>query len=299
MGTEKAAANGIELAYETFGRRDDPPVLLIAGVGAQMISWPDGFCELLAERELRPVRFDNRDVGESTHLHEAGAPDLKACLAGDTSSAPYELVDMARDTVGLLDALAIDTAHVVGLSMGGMIAQTLAAHHPERMRSLTSIMSTTGERSVSQPTPEALAVLMQPPARTREESIERALANARVLGSPGFPKDDDLIADRAARGWDRGVDPPGFARQMGAIYRSGNRTAMLRAVTLPTLVLHGEDDPLIPVEGGRATAAAVAGAELRTIPGMGHDLPRAVWPVLVDAIAGFVERVEREPVPAG
>lgn len=295
MRIERAKANGIELAYETFGERDAPPLLLIAGLGAQLINFPEGFCRELADRGHFAVRFDNRDAGESTHLDDAGKPDLRAILAeGDTSTAPYALTDMAADAVGLLDALGIDSVHLVGVSMGGMIAQTVAAHHPERVRSLTSIMSTTGERSVSQSTPEAAAVLTSPPSRTREEAIERAPEIGRVLGSPGFPLDEEALRERAALAWDRGVNPAGFARQLGAIYRSGDRTEMLRSLGVPTLVIHGEDDPLIPIAGGRATAVAVAGAELVTIPGMGHDLPRGAWPLLIDAIAAHVGRVERD-----
>ena len=298
MNVEFADSNGLTLAYETFGDRHDPPVLLIMGLGAQMIVWPDELCRALAERGHFVVRFDNRDAGESTHLHDAGMPDLRACLAGDASSAPYDLVDMAADAMGLLDALGIDRAHVVGASMGGMIAQTAAVRHPERVLSLTSIMSTTGERSVSQSTPEAAAVLTEPPARTREEYIERAPGLARVIGSPGFPLDEEALLTRAALSWDRGVDPPGFGRQLAAITTSGDRTEMLRSLRVPALVFHGEDDPLLPVAGGRATAAAIDGAELVTVPGMGHDLPRGVWPRLVDSISALVARVESDRLPA-
>lgn len=299
MAIERAQANGIELAYETFGERSDPPLFLVMGLGAQMIAWPEDFCHELAGRGLFVVRFDNRDVGESQWLDDAGVPDLQACFAGDTSSAPYDLAEMARDVVGLIDALGFDSVHLAGASLGGMIAQTAAIQFPERLRSLISIMSTSGERSVSQPTPEAQAVLTRAPARTREESIENTVQAAHVIGSTELGIDDDLVRERAGRSWDRGYNPAGVARQLGAIYRSGNRTEGLRGVRLPALVIHGEADPLIPVAGGRATAAAIEGAELVTIPGMGHDFPRAAWERITGAIAALVERVERERAGAG
>ena len=298
MATEFAQANGITIAYETFGKADAPPVLLVAGVGAQMISWPEGFCEELAGRGHRVVRFDARDVGESTHLDEAGRVDLEAVLGGDRSKAPYRLSDMAADAAGLLDALGVDSAHVVGLSMGGMVAQTLALEHPERARSLVSIMSTTGDSSLPKSTPEAQAILLRPPARSREELVEMAVEGARVTGSPGFAIDEDYLRERAARTWDRGYDPAGFARQLAAIYASGSRAALLPSLRVPALVIHGEEDPLIRPEAGRATAAAIEGAELVMIPGLGHDLPRDAWPLITGPIAELVERVERERVAA-
>jgi pimeloyl-ACP methyl ester carboxylesterase len=294
MAVERARANGIEIAYETFGDAGDPPLLLIMGIGSQMINWPEGFCEQLAGRALFAIRFDNRDAGESTHLDDAGKVNVTEVLGGDYSSAPYTLSDMADDAAGLLDALGIESAHIVGASMGGMIAQTFALEHPDRTRSLTSIMSTTGDRQLPQATEEAQAILLQPSATSREELMRRAPETGRVLGSPGFEIDEDYLRERAGRAWDRGYDPAGFGRQFGAIYRSGNRTELLRSLRVPALVIHGEDDPLIRVEAGRATAAAIEGAELVTIPGMGHDFPRGAWPLIIDPIAGLVERVERE-----
>ena len=291
MTVQTAAANGIELAYETFGDREGRPLLLVMGLGVQMITWPDAFCEELAGRGFFVVRFDNRDVGLSTRMTDAPPPDLMAAFGGDTSSASYRLEDMADDAAGLLDALGLASAHVAGASMGGMIAQTLAIRHPERVRSLTSIMSTPCP-SIGSPTQEALAVLLSAPAVDRAGSVERALTAYRVIGSPGFPLDEAWIADVAGRSWDRGVDPVGVARQLLAIHASGDRTEALRSVRVPTLVVHGSDDPLVQVAGGRATAEAVPGAELLEIPGMGHNLPREVWPQVVDGIATLAERAE-------
>jgi pimeloyl-ACP methyl ester carboxylesterase len=287
----RAQANGIELAYEEFGHPGGPPLLLIMGLGAQMITWPDDFCRALAVGR-HVVRFDNRDVGESQWLE--GEVDLAACMAGDTSSAVYTLEHMADDCAGLLDALGWESAHVVGASMGGMVAQTVAIRHPERIRSLTSIMSTTGERAVATPTQAATAALLSPPARTREEAMERAVSVGRVVGSPGLPRDEDDARRRAALAWDRGLNPAGFARQLAAIQASGDRTPALASVDVPTLVVHGEDDPLVPVAGGRATAAAITGADLWTVPGMGHDLPRAIWPDLIARIGVLVEGADLE-----
>jgi pimeloyl-ACP methyl ester carboxylesterase len=298
VAIERVEANGITIAYETFGDPAAPPLLLIAGVGAQMISWPEGFCEELAGRGLRVIRFDNRDVGESTHLDELGKADLTAVREGRRGTAPYTLSDMAADAAGLLDALGIDSAHVAGLSMGGMIAQTVALEHPDRVRSLTSIMSTTGDSSLPKATPEAQDMLLRPSARSREELIEMAVEGAKVLGSPGFEIDDDYLRERAGRTWDRGYDPAGFGRQLAAIYASGSRAALLPSLRVPALVIHGEDDPLIRPEAGRATAEAIEGAELVTIPGLGHDLPRGAWPLVAGPIVQLVERVERERVAA-
>jgi pimeloyl-ACP methyl ester carboxylesterase len=277
------------LAYETFGDHGDPPVLLIMGLGAQMIGWHDDFCRALGLGR-HVVRFDNRDSGESQWLE--GQVDLAACAAGDTSSAVYTLEDMADDAVGLLEALGIWSAHMVGASMGGMIAQTLAIRHPQRVRSITSIMSTTGEPGVAQPTEAATATMLSPPAQTREEAMERSVAASRVIGSPGFRRDEQDIRERSGRAWDRGLNPAGFARQLAAIYASGNRTAALRSLDVPALVVHGEADQLVPVSGGRATAAAIPGAELWTVPGMGHDLPRPLWPELIARIAALAESAD-------
>ncbi len=288
----RAQLGEIEIEYDEVGDAAAPPVLLVMGLGAQMTLWPAEFCAAIAARGHRVIRFDNRDAGLSTHLHDAPRPDVAAAFAGDTSSASYTLSDMAADTAGLLDALGIDSAHVVGASMGGMIAQTVAIEHPERVRSLTSIMSTTGDRSVGQATPAASAVLLGPPSAGRDEAIERAVSSARVVGSPAYPADEAELRRRTGEYYDRAFDPLGVTRQLLAIMASGDRTPKLAGVTVPTVVVHGDADPLVDPSGGRATAAAVPGAELIMIPGMGHDLPEQVWPQIIDAITAAVARGE-------
>ena len=289
---KRVAAGDVEIACETFGDPADPPVVLVMGLATQMLGWPDGFCEALAERGHFVVRFDNRDIGLSTHLHDAPAPNAMAAFAGDTSSASYTLSDMAGDTVGLLDALGLDSVHLVGASMGGMIAQTVAIEHPERLRSLTSIMSTTGDASVGQPTDQALAVLLAPPARTREEAVERTVASYRVIGSPGFAFDEAALRERAGLSYDRAHDPLGVGRQLLAVLASGSRSERLRELRVPALVIHGAQDPLVRLSGGQATAEAIPGAELVVIDGMGHDLPRDLWPDITGRIAALAERTE-------
>ncbi len=283
----------VEIAYETFGEPSDRPLLLVMGLASQMLVWHEDLCRLLVARGFYVVRFDNRDIGLSTHLHDARPANVLAAVMGDTSSASYTLEDCADDTVGLLDGLGLtDPVHVVGASMGGMIAQTLAIRHPGRVASLTSIMSTTGP-AIGAPTAEATAVLLAPPATSRDEAVQRSLAAYRVIGSPGYPLDEQWQRQVAGEAYDRAYDPAGVARQLVAIYASGDRTAGLRQLDVPTLVVHGEDDPLVQVEGGRATAAAVPGAELLVVPGMGHNLPRDLWPRLVDAIAALAARAEQ------
>jgi pimeloyl-ACP methyl ester carboxylesterase len=284
--------SNIDVACERFGDPEAPPVLLVMGLATQMLGWPEGFCSALAAHGLHAIRFDNRDVGLSTHLHDAPQPDVMAALSGDTSSASYTLSEMAADTVGLMDALDLDSAHVVGASMGGMIAQTVAIEHPSRVRSLTSIMSTTGDPAVGQATQQALGALLAPPASSREEAIERTVSVFRVIGSPGFELDEPELRERAGLAYDRADDPLGVGRQLLAIIASGDRTAGLRSVHVPTLVLHGAQDPLVDVSGGRATAEAVPDAELVVSEGMGHDLPEALWPEFTERIASLVSRVE-------
>lgn len=280
----RAHANGLDLEYETFGDPADPPMLLVMGLGAQLTAWPVGFCELLAAQGFHVVRFDNRDVGLSSHLDDLGLPNIPAIMAGDRSSAPYLLADLAADAAGLLDALGIAKAHFVGASMGGMIVQQLAIDHPDRLLSLCSIMSTTGDRSVGTSSPDAMAVLMRPAGATREEVLAGGLAAQRVIGSPGYPATDEYLLARTAEAFDRAFDPAGVARQMAAVMASPDRTPALREVTVSTLVVHGADDPLVNVTGGKATAAAIPGAELLVVPGMGHDLPTELWPTISEAI---------------
>jgi pimeloyl-ACP methyl ester carboxylesterase len=280
----------IDLAYERTGDPAAPPVLLIQGMGAQLTAWPDGFCAELVARGLAPIRFDNRDAGASTHLHDAGEPDFARALRGDLAGVAYTLSDLAADAVGLLDALGIERAHVVGASMGGGVAQTIAIEHPRRVRSLVSMMFTTGDPAVGQPHPEAARVFAGGRPTTRDEVIARAVLAAQVLGSPGYPPDLDEVAARAGRAFDRAYDPVGLIRQAVAVIASGDRTARLRALAVPALVIHGAADPLVDVSGGRATAAAIPGAELVVIEGMGHDLPRALWPELAARIARTAAR---------
>jgi len=289
-----AQANGLELCYETFGDPGAPPLLLVMGLGAQMIQWDEEFCLALAEAGHHVIRFDNRDVGRSTILDHLGVPDVRAAFQAaarhEPVAAPYRLSDMAADAVGLLDALGIPAAHVVGASMGGMIAQVMAIEHAARVRSLTAIMSTTGHHSLPPARPEAMQALLMPIARDRAGNIERAVRIARIIGSPGFPFDEARVRRKAEAAYDRGFHPAGPARQLVAVTASGNRRRGLRAVAVPTLVIHGTDDPLIPLECGRDIAACVPGAELLEIPGMGHDLPAAVWPQIVEAIGTLTRR---------
>ncbi|SFE68213.1 alpha/beta fold hydrolase [Blastococcus tunisiensis] len=289
-GIQRARAGDVEIAYETFGDAGDPPVLLVMGLATQMIGWPDEFCAGLAGRGHFVIRFDNRDIGLSTHLHAAGAPDVLTVMGGDTSAVPYALTDLADDTVGLLDALGIDSAHVVGASMGGMIAQLVALRAPERVRSLTSIMSTTGDPSVGAPNEAALGVLLAAPAIDREGAVQRVVDTYRVIGSPGFEFDEPALRDRAGLSFDRAYDPAGVARQLAAILTTHDRTRDLKSIDVPTLVIHGADDALVNVSGGRATAAAIPGAELLVVDGMGHDLPREVWQEITERITALVAR---------
>jgi pimeloyl-ACP methyl ester carboxylesterase len=285
----RARANGIELCYDTFGDASAPPLLLIMGLASQMIAWHDEFCEELAARGFRVIRFDNRDIGLSTRFDAAGVPNVAAAFAaamqGKPVDAPYRLSDMAADAFGLLDALDIDRAHVVGASMGGAIAQTMAIERPERLRTLTSIMSTTGEPSLPPPTPEAMAVLFKAPATTLEGYIESYAQSWKVLRGGSFPEDEALDRERAERLHARGLNPPGVARQMAAILASGSRKEALAAVRVPTLVLHGDADPLVPLACGIDTAQSIPGARLVVIPGMGHALPISCWTRIIDAIA--------------
>ncbi len=281
----RASVNGIELEYESFGTGE--PIVLIMGIGAQMTWWRTAFCRLLANQGFQVVRFDNRDIGLSTWLDDALMLPLRILLAkallGLRVEAPYSLEDMADDTVGLMDHLDLAGAHVVGCSMGGMIAQLVAIRHPRRTLSLTSIMSTTGEKRYLG-RPDALRALVGSAPRSRAEVADKTVDLFRVIGSPGYELDEAELRTAAEQAFDRSFHPRGFARQLAAILASGHRRQDLESLEVPTLVLHGEDDPLIPVAAGRATARVTPGARLRTFPGMGHDLPSALWPQLVAEI---------------
>jgi pimeloyl-ACP methyl ester carboxylesterase len=276
-------SDDIALCYETFGDPADPTILLIMGLATQMVAWHEDLCRDLAGRGYHVVRYDNRDSGRSTHLSHLPPPTVGQLLRR-SRDAGYRLSDMARDAVGLLDQLGVHAAHIVGASMGGMIAQTVAAAYPERTLSLTSIMSNTGARWSGQPALRMYPIFLRRPGRNREEHIRHTLRLFTLIGSPGFELDLDDMREMAGLSYDRGHDPAGSARQLAAIIASGDRTEELRRITAPTLVIHGEADKLVAPSGGRATARAIRAARLMTIPGMGHDLPRGTWPRVLDAI---------------
>jgi pimeloyl-ACP methyl ester carboxylesterase len=283
----KVKANGIDIEYLIEGDAADRPLLLVMGLGAQLITWPEGFVDALCERGFFVIRFDNRDSGLSTKLE--GTPDITALFTGDPSSAPYLIEDMADDAAGLLAELGLPKVHVVGASLGGMITQALAIHHQDRFLSACSIMSTTGNRAVGAPTGEAIAALLRPIASSREEAIEASVAGSKVIGSPGYPVDEAVLRTRAAAAYDRSYCPEGTARQLAAVLASSDRTEGLHGVQLPFLVLHGEADPLVTLSGGQSTAEAVPDAKLITYPGMGHDLPEPLWTDVADAITANAE----------
>ena len=289
----RAIANGIEIEYETFGDDRAAALLLISGLGGQLISWDESFCSQLADRGFRVIRFDNRDSGLSTHLDSAGPPDIPAVLRGEARSA-YQLDDLAADAVGLLDHLGIDRAHIVGLSMGGYVAQLVAINHPSRVRTLT-LMLTGPQRDEAVPAkPEGTATLLLPPAATREERIEQSLAIRRVLIGPGDQFEESRERPRAARRIDRAYYPVGTARQLAAILTAQPRLERLSRLHVPALVIHGVEDVLVPIENGRLVAAAVPGARLIEFEGMGHDLPKRVWPEVLDAIDRITSPLARE-----
>ena len=289
---QMAPANGIELCYQEMGDPDGEPLLLVMGLATQMIAWHEDFCSQLAERGFYVVRFDNRDIGHSTHF-EFRPPTLGQMLRRNPGPEQYTLSDMAEDSAELLRRLDIAPAHVVGASMGGMIGQMLSAEHPEMVRSLTSIMSTTGSRRHGQPAPSVYRYLLRPPPRDREGYIQRAAEVFGLVGSTGFDRDEQYIRERAGRAYDRGFDVRAGGRQLGAIVASGDRTRKLASIKAPTLVIHGTVDKMIRPSGGRATARAIPGARLMMIEGMGHDLPRGVWPQIIDAISEHARAADR------
>ena len=294
----RARVNGIELEYKTFGDRGARPLLLIMGLGAQLVLWEEEFCAELVERGHYVIRYDNRDVGLSTKLEHAGAPNIleamQAAAAGRPVEVAYTLDEMADDAAGLLDALELETAHVTGASMGGMIGQTLVLRHADRVRSLTSIMSTTGNPDLPLPQPDALGALMRPRVKERDAAIEQAVSLQRMIGGTGFPFDQERARRTAARSYDRSFYPVGVARQIAAVMASGNRAPLLGSVEAPTLVIHGDADPLVPLDGGRDTAQAIPGAELLVIEGLGHEMPPPVWPRIIDAISEHTEKAETQ-----
>lgn len=290
--TKFAQSNGLVLAYDSFGDPSAEPLLLIMGLGTQMTAWEEDFCRLLVAHGYYVIRFDNRDIGLSTHLSQAGLPDIKALMMRALigldiapASVPYTLADMAVDTVGLLDTLSIRRAHVVGASMGGAIAQEIALRYPERVRTLVSIMATSGAPGLPPPRAEAMSVLTSPAPKDREGYIERYRQVMRVLRDGRFPEEECRDPERAGRAFDRGTNPEGSTRQLAAILASGSRKKRLASLQTPTLVIHGERDPLIPIECGKDVADTVPGARMVAIRNMGHALPRAAWPQIVDAIA--------------
>jgi pimeloyl-ACP methyl ester carboxylesterase len=289
MAEQFADLGDITLCYETFGEPENPTLLLIMGLGTQMIGWHEEFCRQLAERGFHVVRYDNRDAGRSTHI-KARPPKVGELLRRSKKAAAYTLADMADDAVGLLDHLGVEKAHVVGASMGGMIAQTLAARHPSRVLSLVSIMSNTGARLSGQPAFAVYPMLLKEAPRGREEFADYIVGLFAKVGSTGFERDDEQVRDLALRSWDRSNDPASAGRQLGAIIASGTRKREIARITAPTLVIHGTADKLVRPSGGKATARAIPGARLLKIEGMGHDLPMGAWPRIID---GIVENARR------
>jgi pimeloyl-ACP methyl ester carboxylesterase len=288
--------SGIDICYETFGSPDDPAVLLIMGLGGPMGWWTPEFCTLLAERGFFVIRYDNRDTGRSTKLreHRVGRTEVVRAFLGLPGiariTAPYSLSDLADDAIGLLDHLGLERVHLAGVSMGGMIAQTIAIEHPERALSLTSIMSTTGRRTVGYQHPKVFPVMLSSAGRTRDSYVARSLKGSKVIASPAFPSDDDVARDRAYETYDRGWTASGVTRQMLAVLTQPDRTKALAALDLPAVVIHGLNDPLVHRSGGKATADAIPDAEHVEIAGMAHDLPAQLYSTFVDAIARTAAR---------
>jgi pimeloyl-ACP methyl ester carboxylesterase len=287
----------VDLCFETFGDPGDPAVMLIMGLGMQMRAWPDDLCRLIADEGHYVVRFDNRDCGGSTHYDRVPPPSLGALVTRRIRRPAYTLGDLADDAAGLLDQLGIGSAHVVGASMGAMIGQVLAARHPRRVLTLTSIMGSTGSLRSGQPSPRLYSRLMRPTPNRRDRYVEHLIRLFGVVGSPGFVTDENELREQFETNFDRGASPDGTLRQLAAILAAGDRTAALRTITAPTLVIHGKADRLVPPSGGWATARAVPDARMLLIDGMGHDLPRQLWHRLADAIVEHVRRVPTAGTP--
>ena len=294
MNEQFAQVNGIELCYETFGDSGDPPLLLIMGLGTQMVAWQEDFCEQLADRGFWVIRYDNRDVGHSTRFDDTPPPNPGRLIARRMGELAYTLGDMADDAAALIEELGHESAHVVGASMGGMIGQMLAIKHPERVRSFVSIMSTTGSRFVGQPAAVVYPFFFKPMPRTKDAYLARGLEMWRVIGSPnGLARSEEEVCDLLSLAYERGLSPAGTMRQLGAIVTTGNRTKDLGRIQAPTLVIHGTKDKMIRASGGKATAKAIPGAQLDLVEGMGHDLPRKLWPRLIDGIERTAARAEQ------
>jgi pimeloyl-ACP methyl ester carboxylesterase len=289
-GEQHAQVGDVDLCYETFGERTAPPLLLVMGLASQMVVWEDGFCEQLAGRGYHVIRFDNRDVGHSTILRDAVVPTRWQLLLRNRKGAAYALEDMAGDAAGLLDALGVQSAHVVGASMGGMIAQLLAIRYPDRVRSLVSIMSTTGNRRVGRPDPRVVPLLIRPAPRDREGYVRSFMATYRAIAGRAYPPDPARMRALAERCFERGIHPAGSGRQLAAVVTAQDRTPMLRRLKLPVTVIHGDSDRLVTPSGGRATAAAIPDAKLVMVPGMGHDLPPELWAQVIDEIVATTAR---------
>jgi len=282
-------ANGISIEYEEIGDKSAPAILLVMGLGAQLTRWSDTFCQALADGGFRTIRFDNRDCGLSSKFEAAGVPNMaemfQKATKGETIAAPYRLEDMALDAVGLMDRLGLAKAHIVGASMGGMIAQVMAARHPNRTASLVSIMSSSGRRGLPPGKPEAMqAIMTRPESGEREALIQNSMRASRIIGSPGYPEDEAVLRRQAERNVDRSYYPQGVSRQFAAVLASGSRVDLLKTITAPSLVIHGNDDPLVPVDAGRDTAAHIPGAELMLVPGMGHAIESKLVPIVAPAI---------------
>ena len=300
----RVSANGLEFEYEEFGDAESPPVILIMGLSLQMIAWPPQFCEALVDAGFRVIRFDNRDIGLSSKLHGEKAPGmgqfLLAQLFGMPFKAPYTVVDMAKDTLGIMDALDIQSAHLVGASMGGMIAQNVAAMAGDRVRSLTSIMSSSGDRRLPGPKWEVRRAVLgrRTRGKGKEAEIERLMKLFHIIGSSKYPRNDEQMREMVTQAVERSYYPQGFLRQFAGILADGSRVQRLRGITVPTLVIHGDDDCLIPVEGGRHTAECIPGARLEIIEGMGHDLPAPLLEQLAEMIVGHARSADQKPKDA-
>ena len=290
-------AGDVELCYETFGDPAGEPLLLVMGLATQMLAWHTDFCRQLADRGFFVIRYDNRDIGRSQRFDDTPPPKPLELLTRRIKNPAYTLEDMADDGMRLLDCLGIESAHVTGASMGGMIAQMMAARHPARVRSLVSIMSTTGNRWKGQPALKTFPVLLAPPPKSREQAVERTVKVFKLVGSPGFERDEQELRELSGMSYDRGSSASGPGRQLAAIIASGDRTSALGRITAPTLVIHGTADKLVRPSGGRATAQAITGAKLMLIDGMGHDLPRGAWPRIIEGIAETAARAD-QPVAA-